>query len=116
MSHEKARVMLVKAKTLRTQPQAFQDYINQYFELKNIGGVEYYFAFLILSLSNLSCKAPKGVARGHGCDIDLFKAGLPDGQRLSDWIYSKLQDHEQTDIIQISKDWDNGCIGSLSED
>lgn len=116
MSHKDASIVFVKAETLRVHPQAFQDYINQYFELKNIGGVEYYFAFLVLSLSNLSYQAPKGVARGHGCDIDLFKAGLPDNQRLSDWIYTKLKDPEQKDIIRISKDWDDGCIGSYRED
>lgn len=116
MSSNDASIMLVRAGTLHTHPQAFQEYVNQYFELKDIGGIEYYVAFLTLGLSNVPYQSPIGVARRHSCDVNIFKGELPDGQRLSDWISTQLQDTRQKDIIRISKYWDDGCVGSFSED
>ena len=115
MSSKDASIMLVRAETLHTHPQAFQNYVNQYFDPKNIGGIEYYVAFLTLSLSNVPYQSPIGVARCHNCDVNVFEGGLPDGQRLSDWISAQLRDPSQKDIVRISKDWDDGCIGSCDE-
>lgn len=116
MSSKDASIMLVRAGTLHTHPQAFQKYVNQYFELKDIGGIEYYVAFLTLGLSNVPYQSPIGVARRHSCDVNFFKGGLPNGQGLSDWISAQLRNPAQKDIIRISKDWDDGCVGSFSED
>lgn len=116
MSSSDASIMLVRAGTLHTHPQAFQEYVNQYFELKDIGDIEYYVAFLTLGLSNVPYQSPIGVARCHNSDINIFDGGLPDGQRLSDWISTQLQDPRQKDIIRISKNWDDGCVGYHGED
>ena len=108
--HKSACILVVPAEYLKNTPPAFQQYVADYFEKKEILGKPCLVAFQALSL-NYHRKV-KGVAPGHSVDLMEYKQGL-NGQSLSEWIRSEVKNGS---LWQFEKSWDDGCAGCVLDD
>ena len=112
MSNQRGRIMLVKADMLSSYPQAFQDYVNKFFDPCNIGGVQYFFAFLTSDGDRTRYeRRQKGVAPTSS----FFSVEVDKDVSLFDWILKKCED-PKSGIIDLSRNWDDGCIGGAEVD
>lgn len=107
--------MMVRKDKLTTFPQAFQEYVNEFFELKRLGEVEYLYAFRVISFDpcHYLSKGKKGIAPCHSVDLLRFREGLHEEQSLLEWIAMST---DQVDIITIYKEWDDGCTAGFCSD
>jgi hypothetical protein len=108
--HKLAGILVVPAEHLKNTPQAFQQYVADYFEKKEVFGKSCLVAFQALSV-NHHRKVP-GVAPCHSVELMCYKEGL-DGRDLNEWIRSEVKNGA---IWQSEKSWDDGCGGSVLDD
>jgi hypothetical protein len=110
--HQSGSFMLVRADKLAETPQAFQDYVKDFFVLKNIFGMDCYVAIQTLSLEIWDGSGHRnkteGIAPSHNCDVQRYKDGLPEGKRLFEWIYEAKK---AGIIFTFYNSWDDGCCG-----
>lgn len=107
MSIETSRIMFVDAKSIHKYPTAFQEYVERFFRKETIFGSEYYFAFLLLSISQENNKR-KGIAPCHSCDVDYFgKNASEPCEDLYNVIKNLLKD-EKSGVYEISQSFDDG--------
>lgn len=113
MSNQRGSIMLVKADMLSSYPQAFQDYVNKFFDPCDIGGVKYLFAFLTSDGDRTRYeRRQKGVAPSHSVHLSTK---VERDKNLFNWIFEKCEDPE-SGIMRLSRDWDDGCIGGNEVD
>ncbi len=99
--------MFVETKILHKHPKAFQEYVERYFRKEVIFGSEYYFAFLLLSISHENSKR-KGIAPCHSCDLgDFGKNSSVPCENLYDVIDKLLKD-EKSGVYKILQSFDDG--------
>lgn len=80
--------MLVDPELLSQAPEAFQQYVKEFFAKKKVLGREVFVASLTLSNGyRYGFAASKGTAPSHSVDLMRFKDGLKPGESLSDWIH-----------------------------
>lgn len=105
MSHNKsAEILIVKASALNKQPQAFQDYVYQYFERGEVFGEECYYAFIVYGFGHSSHQG-KGIAPASSQLLLKKINNEPTSERLFTWIKCQLLDPKQTDICRLSHSW-----------
>jgi len=80
-----ASIMIVDAEHLSEMPEAFQQYVKDYFVEKPILGKRTYVAARFLHLCEWRHNA-KGHAPSHCVDLSHYTKGLKIGQSLNDWI------------------------------
>jgi hypothetical protein len=76
-----SEVMIVDPKILPKSPKAFRQYVETFFEEKQILGQK-----CLVAARVISGRGGKGVAPSHSLDLSIFKDGLPAGVSLSEWI------------------------------
>ena len=82
-------LMLARVEDLPKTPGAFQEYVKDWFKEKSVLGVPCVVAegqlFVDFNFYERKGKSP-GCAPSHSVDLASYKAGLPKGQSLNDWI------------------------------
>ena len=76
--------MLVDPELLPQAPEAFQQYVAEFFTKKKVLGKDVFIASL--SLRNVYGSALKGTAPSHSVDLMRFKDGLKKDELLNDWM------------------------------
>lgn len=105
-----AQFMAVPKETLLRTPKAFQDYVSEFFDETEIGGKEFFTAFLVFSLRiNHWEKLKKGVAPCHSVDLYRFRDGLAKEVGLNEWMRKK-EVQKETGISIFRAEWDDGYI------
>jgi len=108
--HKMAGILVVPADQLKNTPQAFQRYVADYFEKKEVFGSPCLVAFQALSVNHH--RKVSGVAPCHSVELMEYKEGL-NGQDLNEWIRSEVKNGL---IWQFQKSWDDGCAGCVLDD
>jgi hypothetical protein len=108
--HKLAGILVVPAEHLKNTPQAFQQYVADYFEKKEVFGQICLVAFQALSVNHH--RKVQGVAPCHSVDLMDYEQGL-EGQSLSEWIRNEVK---KGTIWQFEKSWDDGCAGCVLDD
>jgi hypothetical protein len=76
-------VMLVDPELLSETPEAFQQYVKEFFTKKKVLGREVLIASTTISNGH---HGGKGIAPSHSVDLMRFKDGLKANESLNDWI------------------------------
>lgn len=84
-------VMIVRAEFADTAPKAFQEYVQEYFNLETLFGVSVYTAGTYISAPNHG-QFKRGKSPCHSVDLMRYTEGLPQGQSLSEWIWKQSTD------------------------
>ena len=53
-----------------------------------------------------------GVAPTHSTELTRYRAGLPDGEDLWDWMCKNAKRY----MIEFRAHWDDGCISPCDDD
>ena len=119
MAHHNAGFMAVSQANLPKTPLAFQGYVRAYFTEVQIGSEIYYVAIRTDGSIEGRRHHEKGVAPSHNVEVDEFKGGLDEGERLSDWIrreQEKARKGHPSLIFSFSRSWNDGCLESMIGD
>lgn len=92
-------VVLVDPEKLKETPEAFQEYVAEFFVEKKILGRTMLYACTVLSWDHRYTgygSRPQGVAPSHSVDLMRFKKGLAKDQNLNEWMSKNQGQYLQT--------------------
>lgn len=79
-------VIIVDAARLSETPEAFQQYVKEFFAPKTVLGKECLVASTVLDWDYGHSTTVKGSAPSHSLDLRRFTEGLKKDESLNDWI------------------------------
>lgn len=114
MSQQYASVLVVRQADLAMCPQAFRDYVGQYFAPKTLWGVECLYAVEApIYHVNWGGRVHKGAAPCHRVDLSRFKGDLEPKQSLCDWIDQAIK---KEILIRLRGTWEDGQADNGDDD
>lgn len=114
MPYRTAHFVAVVASWLPQTPEAFQQYVKDYFAESVIFGQSCFVAFGAISAPVEKNERKAGVAPIHCADLSKYQEGLPEGKDVSDWIKERLRSKDPN-LFEFWLTWHDRSSGPPGE-